>query len=81
MRANNGIAEADRLKLNVNRIQVVYDRLLNMLQNIDINRSIDQETLAVLQPASPALLSRKREQQRAATIAFGRLFAGLGIVF
>jgi len=80
MKANGGIAEADRLKLNVNRIQVVYDRLLGLLQTIDMSRSIDQETLAVLQPASPAVRSRKKEAQRAAATVLGGLCAGLGIV-
>ncbi len=80
MKANGGIAEADRLKLNVNRIQVVYDRLLGMLQNIDISRSIDQETLAILQPASPAVRSHKMETQMAAATVLAGLFAGLGIV-
>ncbi len=80
MKANGGIAEADRLKLNVNRIQVVYDRLLGLLQNIDISRSIDQETLAILQPASPAARSHKKEAQMAAAGVLGGLLAGLGIV-
>jgi capsular exopolysaccharide synthesis family protein len=80
MKANGGIAEAERLKLNVNRIQVVYDRMLGLLQNIDISRSIDQESLAILQPASPAVRSLKKEVQMAAASVLGGLFAGLGIV-
>jgi polysaccharide biosynthesis transport protein len=81
MKASSGIAEADRLKLNVNSIQAVHDRLSGLLQNIDISRNIDQESLAILQPASPATRSRKKEEQRAATTVLASLFAGLGIVF
>ncbi len=80
MKASDGIAEADRLKLNVNRIQVVYDRLRNSLQNIDMNRSIDQETLAILQPATPAGRSLKKEKQTAAAAVLAGLAAGLGII-
>jgi succinoglycan biosynthesis transport protein ExoP len=80
MNANSGIAEAERLKLNVNRVQAGYDRWLGLLQNIDINRSMDQETLAVLSPASPAWRSRKKEQQQATTAIFGGLFLGVGII-
>ena len=80
MKANSGIGEADRLKLNVNRTQVVYDRLLGLLQNIDISRNIAQESLAILQPATPASRSRKKEEQRALSTVLAGLFAGLGIV-
>ncbi len=80
MKASDGIAEADRLKLNVSRIQVVYDRLRSSLQNIDMNRSIDQETLAILQPATPASRSLKKEKQIAAAAVLAGLAAGLGIV-
>jgi len=52
--ANARIAEAERLKQNVNRTQSLYDRLVGLLQNVDISRNIDQATLAILEPASPA---------------------------
>jgi capsular exopolysaccharide synthesis family protein len=72
--ANALIAEAERLKANINRSQVLYDRLVALLQNIDISRNIDQETLAILDPASPALRSYRIE-----TLILG-LAAGLGLV-
>src|SRR5439155_19391419 len=50
--SNGRIAEAERLKLSVNRSQSLYDRLVMLLQNVDVSRKIDQETLASLQPAS-----------------------------
>ena len=52
--ANARIAEAEHLKLNVSRTQAIYDRLVGLLQNVDISRNIDQETLAILESASPA---------------------------
>ena len=81
MKANSGIAEADSLKLNVTRIQGVYDRFLGLLQNIDISRNLDQETLAILQPASPAARSRKEQKQKAGTFVLASFFGGMGIVF
>ena len=59
--ANARIAEAERLKLNVSRTQGLYDRLVSLLQNVDISRNIDQETLAILEPASPAERSYKQD--------------------
>lgn len=79
--ANARIAEADHLKLNVNRTQSLYDRLVTLLQNVDISRNIDQETLAVLETASPAIRSYTREQSVVALAVAGGLAVGLGIVF
>jgi capsular exopolysaccharide synthesis family protein len=79
--ANVLIAEAERLKQSVNRAQSLYDRLVNLLQNVDISRNIDQSTLAILEPASPAERSYRQELQPLGLALFGGLFAGLGIIF
>jgi len=78
--ANGRIAEAERLKLNVARAQSVYDRLQMMVQNVDISRNIDQETLAILEPASPALRSYRLDVILLALAMIGGLVMGLGIV-
>jgi polysaccharide biosynthesis transport protein len=78
--ANARIAEAERLKLNVNRTQSLYDRLVSLLQNVDISRNIDQETLAILEPASPAKRSYRQDLMLLALSIFGGLGTGLGIV-
>ena len=49
-----------------------------LLQNIDISRSIDQDTLAILQPASPAVRSHKKEAQMAAAAVLAGLLCGIG---
>ena len=59
--ANARISEAEHLKQNVGRSQDLYDRMVVLLENVDISRSIDQETLSILEPASPALRSYKTE--------------------
>jgi capsular exopolysaccharide synthesis family protein len=79
--ANVRIAEAERLKLNVNRTQSLYDRLVTLLQNVDISRNIDQGTLAILESASPAERSYKQELTALALALLGGLAVGLGIVF
>jgi capsular exopolysaccharide synthesis family protein len=80
-KASGSIAEADRLRLNVSQVQAEHDRYLAMLQNIDISRNIDQEPLSILQPATPAVLSLKKEGQKAVAIVLAGLLVGLGIVF
>jgi len=66
---------ADGLKQNVLRNQVMYDRLSALLQNVDISRNIDQETLAILEPASPA----KRSYKEAKSLLFQATIIGLGL--
>jgi len=79
--ANARIAEAEHLKLNVNRTQSLYDRLVTLLQNVDISRNIDQATLAILESASPAKRSYTHEQSGLTLALLGGLAVGLGIVF
>ena len=79
--ANATIAEADRLKLNIQRIQSVYDRLVLLVQNVGISRDINQENLAILEPALPPKRSYSSEKSGLVLAVFGGLAAGLGIVF
>jgi uncharacterized protein involved in exopolysaccharide biosynthesis len=78
--ANARIAEAEHLKLNVSRTQGLYDRLVGLLQNVDISRNIDQATLAILEPASPAERSYKLELAALAMAIIGGLALGVGII-
>ncbi len=79
--ANATIAEADRLKLNIQRTQSVYDRLALLVQNVGISRDIDQENLAILEPATPAKRSYSREKAGLELAIVGGLAVGLGLVF
>ena len=79
--ANATISEAERLKLDVQRTQSVYDRLAVLVQNVGISRNIDQESLAILEPASPTRRSYSKEANGLVLAVLGGLAAGLGIVF
>ncbi|MEY2429537.1 MAG: polysaccharide biosynthesis transport protein, partial [Verrucomicrobiota bacterium] len=78
--ANNRIAEAERLKLNVQRVQSVYDRLVMLVQNVGISRNIDQETLAILEPAAVARRSFTQEIGALVLSSAGGLGLGLGLI-
>lgn len=75
------IAQADSLKQNVQRNQGLYERLSQLLQNVDISRNIDQDTLAILQPASPATRSYKEAKTMLSQSVIMGLGLGLGVVF
>ena len=79
--ANDRIADAERMKMNISRIQFHYDRVVNLLQNVDISRNIDQGTLAILDPASEAVRSYKQDVSLLAMTLVAGLLAGFGCVF
>ena len=63
------------------RSQSLYDRLATLLQNVDITRNTDLETLAILEPASPAKRTYSQWIKAGALALFGGLALGAGIVF
>jgi succinoglycan biosynthesis transport protein ExoP len=75
------IAEADRLRQNVTRNQGLYDRLLILLENVDISRNLNQETLSVLEQATPPERSYKPDIVALALGLIAGLGFGLGLVF
>jgi capsular exopolysaccharide synthesis family protein len=75
------IASGERLRQNVSRNQALYDRLVSLLQNVDISRNIDQATLAILEPATPVKRSYKEAKSNLTLSIFGGLATGLGIIF
>jgi succinoglycan biosynthesis transport protein ExoP len=79
--ANAIIAEAERLKMNIQRIQSVYDRLVLLVQNVGISRKIDQENLAILEPATPPKRFYASEKNGLTLAILGSLAVALGIVF
>jgi capsular exopolysaccharide synthesis family protein len=80
LEANSRLADAERLKLNVQREKTVYDRLMVLVQTVGISRNIDQETLAILEPASPPKRSYTQEIRLLGVAGVGGLGLGLGVI-
>jgi capsular exopolysaccharide synthesis family protein len=78
--ANTLLAEAERLKINVQREQGSFDRLTMLLQSVAISGKIGQENLTVLDQASPAVRSYRDEISIVAVAGVGGLGIGLGIL-
>jgi polysaccharide biosynthesis transport protein len=75
------IARAEQLRQNVARSQGLYDRLVRLLENVDLTRSINEDSLTILEQASPAQRSYNDEL---IALAFGAalgLAIGIGLVF
>jgi capsular exopolysaccharide synthesis family protein len=79
--ANIQIAEAERLKINVQRAQSGYDRLALLAQNVGISRNIDQETLSILEQASAPRRSYRNEAIALVLGGVAGVGLGLGLIF
>jgi capsular exopolysaccharide synthesis family protein len=80
MESNAKIAEAEQLRLQVNRAQLVYERLVMMAQDVVINRKIDQDSLSIIEAATPATRSYTKQLSAGGTASFGGLALGLLIL-
>jgi capsular exopolysaccharide synthesis family protein len=79
--ANGRIAEFERLKTSVERVRSLYERLLNLLQTVDVNKNLDQEIVSVMQRAGAAERVRTPQPQMLGLAAAAGLSAGLGLIF
>src|ERR1035441_656589 len=78
--ASERIAEYERLKLNVARLQELHDHLLGLLQTVDVSKNLDQENITILDRPSEAKDARKAILVGAFLLFVG-LGVGLGLVF
>lgn len=78
--ANARLGEAERLKQNVTRAQSVYDRMAQLVQNVGISRNIDQETLAILEPASSPVRSRREDVNTLMMASLGGVALGVVLI-
>jgi Mrp family chromosome partitioning ATPase/uncharacterized protein involved in exopolysaccharide biosynthesis len=72
--ASERIAEHERLKLNVGRLQELHDHLLSLLQTVDVSKNLDQENITILDRPSEA-----KDARKAILVAAFLLFVGLGV--
>jgi capsular exopolysaccharide synthesis family protein len=71
----------EQLKSKVTREQALYNQLASSIQNVNIDKSIDQDDVSKMEPASPAKAIRPDTvAQLAYGAAFGAL-AGLAMVY
>lgn len=78
---NQRLSQGQQIKNNIEREQAFYDHLLGTMQNVDLNKNVQQERLSVLQPATPAALENRSLPLRIALVLVGGLALSLGIVF
>jgi capsular exopolysaccharide synthesis family protein len=78
--ASRKMAEYERIRQDVQRTQGLYERLLGVIQSLDVSRTLDQESMRVMEAASKAKPVRKAVKHLALGTASG-LFLGLGLLY
>jgi capsular exopolysaccharide synthesis family protein len=78
--ASTLVARAEELRYEVQSQQPLYERLVQLLEDVKISRNIDQETLAILQRAGPPRRTYTREMGTLSMGGFGGVCLGLGFV-
>jgi capsular exopolysaccharide synthesis family protein len=76
--ANRRLAEYTLLKENLDRVQNLYDHLLHLLQNVGLDKNVDQETVVIMDQAVE-VPTKAPTLQKALAAVIG-LILGLGLV-
>jgi polysaccharide biosynthesis transport protein len=78
--ASRKTAEYERMDLELKRSQSLYERLLGVMQTVDLSKNLSQETVSVLEHASEPKIVEKGLKRLALSLV-GGLFLGLGILY
>ena len=78
--ASRKMADYDRLRQDLQRTQSAYDKMLALIQTVDVGRTIEQENVGILEPASPATRVNRMVRNLALALA-GALALGFGLLY
>lgn len=76
LQASRKMVDYDRLKQDVQRTQTAYDKLLSVISTVDVGKSVDQENVSVLEPASEAVPVRKMVRNLGLALGLALLIGG-----
>lgn len=82
--ASRKMAQYGEIQQKAQRLQAAYDKTLGLLQNLDVNKRIEQANIGILEPASVAKPTQRQFLYLAAAIVFALLLCfaalyGLGL--
>jgi capsular exopolysaccharide synthesis family protein len=73
-------AEYQKLKGNTQRLQNLYQQLLATVQTLDANKEIGAETVAIMQPATLAMLDNRKSKSNLLMAALCCVAASIGLL-
>jgi capsular exopolysaccharide synthesis family protein len=74
------LADYDAMRQDFQRSQGLYDRMVGVVQSVDLNRALDQEVIRVMEHASPPKPVRQARKLLALGGVAG-LFVGMGLLY
>jgi polysaccharide biosynthesis transport protein len=78
--ASQIMANYEQIRQTVQRLQTAYDKTLDLIQNIDVRKRVEQESLGILDPASVGV-STHRMLTNMALASVISLLLGVGALF
>jgi succinoglycan biosynthesis transport protein ExoP len=78
--ASRKMADYDRIRQELQRTQAAYDRMLALIQTVDVGRTVEQENVGILEPASVAEPVNHLLRNLAIAVA-GSLMLGFGLLY
>jgi polysaccharide biosynthesis transport protein len=78
--ASRKMADYDRIRQDLQRMQAAYDKMLGLIQRVDISKNVEQENIAILEPASAAE-SHRPVIRNIGMAVVGSCLLGFGILF
>lgn len=78
--ASRKMADYDRIRQDLQRVQSTHDKLLGVIQTVDVGKKLEQESLGILEPASAAEPVNKMIRNLAIAVA-GSLLMGFGLLY
>ncbi|NBV21219.1 MAG: hypothetical protein EBS05_04760 [Proteobacteria bacterium] len=79
LEANTRMADFDQHKANLARSQALYDQLLRLLQNVDVNKNLEPESIVTLERATLATAMNQLPLKLSVAATVG-LLLGLGLL-
>lgn len=74
------MADYDRIRQDLQRLQTAYDKMVGLIQTMDVSKTVEQENMGILEPASPAKPVGNLPRNLAIALA-GSLFMGFGLIY
>jgi len=78
--ASSKMADYDRIRQDLQRLQAAYDKLLGLIQTVDVSKKLEQENVGILEQASPAV-STHRTLKSLAIALFGSGLLSIGLLY
>jgi capsular exopolysaccharide synthesis family protein len=80
IQASRRMADYERIRQDLQRVQATHDRMLGLIQTVDVSRSVEQDNVGILEPATPAA-PRHRMLRNLAIALAGSLLLGFGLLY